>query len=276
MDEILYELRAHIVGLNCGRWDYIFSYIKRFRNHGGKVLPDRAQVTMNSHFLRSYSQLLIQTCHRRGAFAMGGMAAQIPVKDDPPANEAALQKVREDKLREVGDGHDGTWVAHPALVPVAMEVFQAHMPGPNQLNRLREDVRVTAQDLLQPCAGEITEAGLRHNIDVAIQYLAAWLSGQGAVPIYNLMEDAATAEISRAQIWQWLRHEQGVLNDGRRVTEALFQRLFDEELARLRERLGEERFSQGRYELAARLFHDITLDDRFAEFLTLVAYEHLD
>ena len=276
MDEILYELREHIVGLNCGRWDYIFSYIKRFRNHGDKVLPDRGQVTMTSHFLRAYSQLLIQTCHRRGAFAMGGMAAQIPVKDDPPANEAALQKVREDKLREVGDGHDGTWVAHPALVPVAMEVFQRHMPGPNQLGRLREDVRVTAGDLLQPCAGEITEAGLRHNIDVAIQYLAAWLGGQGAVPIYHLMEDAATAEISRAQIWQWLRHDQGVLNDGRRVTEALFQRLFDEELAGLRERLGEERFSQGSYGLAARLFRDITLDDRFAEFLTLVAYEHLD
>ncbi|MGF1644405.1 MAG: malate synthase A [Thiotrichales bacterium] len=276
MNEILYELRDHIVGLNCGRWDYIFSYIKKFRNHGDKVLPDRAQVTMTSHFMRSYSQLVIQTCHRRGALAMGGMAAQIPVKGNPIANEAALLKVRDDKLREVHDGHDGTWVAHPALVPIAMEVFRENMPGRNQLHRLREDVNVGAADLLQPHAGTITEAGVRNNIDVAIQYMAAWLCGQGAVPIHNLMEDAATAEISRAQIWQWLRHEQGVLSDGRRLTPALFEQWLAEELARLREEVGAERFVAGRYELAAQLFRDITLSDQFAEFLTLVAYEHLE
>src|SRR3989442_9985650 len=205
MDEILYELREHSAGLNCGRWDYIFSSIKTLREDPGFVLPDRGQVTMETPFLRSYTQLLIRTCHRRGAHAMGGMAAQIPIKDDPRANDAALDKVRADKLREVREGHDGTWVAHPGLVDVARRVFDEGMPGPNQLGRLREDVTVTADMLLEPARGQRTESGLRHTIRVGIRYLEAWLGGQGAVPIYNLMEDAATAEISRAQIWQWLR-----------------------------------------------------------------------
>ncbi|MDQ6663277.1 MAG: malate synthase A, partial [Acidobacteriota bacterium] len=216
MDEILYELRDHSAGLNCGRWDYIFSYIKKLRSRPDSMLPDRALVTMERHFLKSYVDLLIQTCHRRGIHAMGGMAAQIPIKNDPEANQKALEKVRQDKLREVKAGHDGTWVAHPALVAVAKEVFDAGMPGPNQLSVKREDVRVTAKDLLQAPEGEITEQGLRLNVDVGIQYLEAWLRGSGAVPIYNLMEDAATAEISRAQVWQWGRHG-AKLQDGRAV-----------------------------------------------------------
>ncbi len=277
MDEILYALRDHVAGLNCGRWDYIFSFIKKFRNHGDKVLPDRAQVTMTTHFLRSYSQLLIKTCHRRGAFAMGGMAAQIPVRNDPAANEAALAKVREDKLREARDGHDGTWVAHTALVPVAMDVFEAHLQGrDNQLDRLREDVTVTAADLLTTPPGTITETGVRNNIDVAVRYLAAWLGGHGAVPIHHLMEDAATAEIARAQLWQWLRHARGVLADGRRFTAALFERWLADEVAHLRAEVGEQRFTTGRYALATQLLREITLSDTFTEFLTLVAYEHLD
>src|SRR5207248_549951 len=222
--EILYELRDHIAGLNCGRWDYIFSFIKKFRRRPDFVLPDRALVTMTTHFLRSYSLLTIQTCHRRGAFAMGGMAAQIPIKSDPQANAAALQKVREDKEREAGDGHDGTWVAHPGLVPLAMEVFNAKMPTPNQLHRKREDVRVTAADLLQVPKGPITEQGLRININVGLRYLESWLRGNGCVPIFNLMEDAATCEISRTQIWQWVHHPGGVLQDGRKVTAELFPR----------------------------------------------------
>ena len=211
MDEILYELREHIVGLNCGRWDYIFSFIKKFARRADFVLPDRQQVTMASHFLRSYSLLVIRTCHRRGAFAMGGMAAQIPIKNDPLANEAALAKVRADKEREAGDGHDGTWVAHPGLVPLALEVFNQYMTGPNQLARLREDVHVGATDLLRVPEGTITETGLLNNVSVGLQYLAAWLGGLGCVPINNLMEDAATAEISRAQLWQWVHHPTGVL-----------------------------------------------------------------
>jgi len=276
MDEILYELRHHIAGLNCGRWDYIFSFIKRFRNDPRCVLPDRDQVTMTTHFLRSYSQLLIQTCHRRGAHAMGGMAAQIPVKNNTAANEAALAKVRADKEREAGDGHDGTWVAHPALVPVAMEVFDKHMPGPNQLHVLREDVRADAHDLLAVPEGTITERGLRNNIDVAIQYMAAWLGGRGAVPIHNLMEDAATAEIARAQIWQWIRHPRGTLDDGRKVTLELFRGLMAEEMNKIREEVGADTFDRGHYHLAARLLDEITARDDFTEFLTLVAYEHLD
>ncbi|HVN41602.1 MAG TPA: malate synthase A, partial [Steroidobacteraceae bacterium] len=213
MDEILWELRDYIVGLNCGRWDYIFSFIKKFSRYPDKVLPDRGQVTMTTHFLRSYSKLLIKTTHRRGAFAMGGMAAQIPIKGDPAANEAAIAKVRADKEREAGDGHDGTWVAHPGLVPVAMEVFDRLMPTPNQLHRKLEDVHVTAQDLLEVPPGTITETGLRNNVDVSIQYMAAWLGGNGCVPIHNLMEDAATAEISRAQLWQWINRK-AALADG--------------------------------------------------------------
>jgi malate synthase len=276
IDEILYELRTHIVGLNCGRWDYIFSFIKKFQNYPQFTLPDRHQVTMATHFLRSYSQLVIRTCHRRGALAIGGMAAQIPIKGDPEANEAALAKVRADKEREAGDGHDGTWVAHPGLVPVAMAIFDQHMPGPNQLERLREDVEVSAADLLKMPQGQITEAGLRSNISIGIQYMAAWLGGNGCVPLHNLMEDAATAEIARAQIWQWIRHPQGVLADGRRVTYAMYAQFREEELAKIREEVGEEAFSSGNYHEAARLLDRITGEEHCVDFLTLVAYEAID
>ena len=275
MDEILYELRDNIVALNCGRWDYIFSFIKKFARRADFVLPDRQQVTMTTHFLRSYSLLCIQTCHRRGAFAMGGMAAQIPIKNDPAANEAALAKVRADKEREAGDGHDGTWVAHPALVPVAMEVFDRLMPAPNQLHRLRDDVQVQAADLLRIPNGTITEAGLRNNVSVALQYLAAWLSGNGCVPIYNLMEDAATAEISRAQVWQWIRHPSGLLDDGRKVTAAMFRDMLAAEQARLAGELGEAAWRKGNFPRAGELLDEITTSDRFATFLTLSAYREL-
>jgi len=277
MDEILYALRSRIVGLNCGRWDYIFSYIKRFRTHPDKVLPDRAQVTMTVPFLRAYSQLLIKTCHRRGAFAMGGMAAQIPIKGDEEANERALTKVREDKEREAGDGHDGTWVAHPGLIPVAMDIFNRHLGDrPNQLHRLGEDVRVSAADLVAPCKGTITEAGLRGNISVAIRYLGAWLGGQGCVPINHLMEDAATAEIARAQLWQWIRHDRGVLEDGRNIDHALVNRFQAEALDQLRAEIGESGFSRGHYADAAALLHEATASDDFIEFLTLPGYDRLD
>jgi malate synthase len=261
MDEILFELRDHIVGLNCGRWDYIFSSIKTLRNDPSFVLPDRGQVTMEAPFLRSYTQLLIKTCHRRGAFAMGGMAAQIPIKDDPDANERAMEKVRADKLREVREGHDGTWVAHPALVPIAKQVFDEGMPGPNQLHRLREDVVASAAALLVPPSASRTEGGLRHNIRVGIKYLEAWLGGQGAVPIYNLMEDAATAEISRTQIWQWIRHG-AALDDGRTVTRPLVQDVIAEE-------------SRGQSEDARALFEQVATSDELQDFLTLPAYEIL-
>jgi malate synthase len=274
MDEILYELKEHSAGLNCGRWDYIFSSIKTLRDDPGFVLPDRGQVTMETPFLRSYTQLLIRTCHRRGAHAMGGMAAQIPIKDDPRANDAALDKVRADKLREVREGHDGTWVAHPGLVDVARRVFDEGMPGPNQLGRLREDVTVTADMLLEPAHGTRTEAGLRHNIRVGIRYLEAWLGGQGAVPIYNLMEDAATAEISRAQIWQWLRHR-AALDDGTAVTRPLVERLTTEEFARVRDEVGAGRFDKGRFNEARKLFTRVATSAELEDFLTLPAYEVL-
>ena len=276
MDEILYELRDYIVGLNCGRWDYIFSFIKKFSHRPDFVLPDRQQVTMTSHFLRSYSLLLIKTCHRRGAFAVGGMAAQIPIKNDPVANEEALSKVRADKEREASDGHDGTWVAHPGLVPIAMEIFNRHVPGANQLDRLRQDVVVTARDLLTVPQGKISEAGLRNNISVAVQYLAAWLGGNGCVPINNLMEDAATAEISRAQLWQWVHHPAGVLDDGRRVTLQLVRDFTGEELQRLRDKLGGAQFTNGHYEHAARLVDELTARAEFSTFLTLAAYREID
>jgi malate synthase len=275
MDEILFELRDHVVGLNCGRWDYIFSFIKKFAHRPGFLLPDRQQVTMTTHFLRSYSLLCIKTCHRRGAFAMGGMAAQIPIKNDPVANDAAIAKVRADKEREAGDGHDGTWVAHPALVPVAMEVFDRLMPTPNQTHRLRDDVEVGADDLLQVPQGSITEAGLRNNVGVALQYMAAWLSGNGCVPIHNLMEDAATAEISRAQIWQWIRDPGGVLADGRKVTAEMFRGMLAEEGLRLRTALGETAYDAGNFERAARLLDGITTADDFESFLTTVGYREL-
>jgi len=276
MDEILWELRDYIVGLNCGRWDYIFSFIKKFSRYPDKVLPDRAQVTMTTHFLRSYSKLLIKTCHRRGAFAMGGMAAQIPIKNDPAANDAALAKVRADKEREAGDGHDGTWVAHPGLVPVAMEIFDRLMPTPNQLHRKLDDVQVTGSDLLAVPEGQITEAGLRSNVDVSIQYMAAWLGGNGCVPIHNLMEDAATAEISRAQIWQWIHHPTGVLDDGRKVTIDLYRQITGEELAKLRAQLGEAGYAAGNFERAAKILDQITTADAFETFLTLPAYRAID
>jgi malate synthase len=273
MHEILHELREHSVGLNCGRWDYIFSFIKKFQSFPDFVLPDRGQVTMTTHFLRSYSRLVIQTCHKRGAHAMGGMAAQIPVKDDPEANAEALAKVRADKEREAGDGHDGTWVAHPALVGVATEVFDALMPGPNQLDRPLEDLTVTRDDLLRVPEGRITEAGVRNNVSVALRYLAAWFGGRGAVPINHLMEDAATAEIARSQLWQWIRHPDGVLDDGRRVTVPMFREMLAEEQARAERELGADEAEQ--VARAAALLRTLVESDRFAEFLTLPAYEQL-
>jgi malate synthase len=275
-EEILYELRDHMAGLNCGRWDYIFSFIKKFKNVPGYLFPDRAQITMTRHCMHSYSLLVIQTCHRRGAHAMGGMAAQIPIKDDPKRNAAALGKVREDKIREANDGHDGTWVAHPGLISIAKEEFDKVMPTPNQVSRLRDDLEITAADLLKCPTGTITEEGLRGNIDVGLQYMAAWLSGNGCVPIYNLMEDAATAEISRAQVWQWIHHPEGKLEDGRKVTLEMVREVLDEELDKLREAVGEAQFSKNNYKNAARLFDQIIADEQLADFLTLRAYEYLD
>jgi malate synthase len=277
MDEILWELKDHCAGLNIGRWDYIFSCIKKFRSQRDFCLADRAQVTMTSPFMRAYALLLVKTCHRRGAPAMGGMAAQIPIKNDAAANAAAMEKVRQDKLREVTDGCDGTWVAHPGLVAIAKEVFDQHMPQPNQYGRQRPDVQVSAADLLrfEPEA-PITEAGLRNNISVGIQYLGAWLAGNGCVPVFNLMEDAATAEISRSQIWQWIRSEKGVLQDGRKVTKDLFRELLREELPKVHAALGAAAWQAGRYPEAASLFERITTDDDYVEFLTLPAYELID
>jgi malate synthase len=277
MDEFLWELKEHSAGLNIGRWDYIFSCIKKFRSNKDFCLAERAQVTMTAPFMRAYALLLVKTCHRRGAPAMGGMAAQIPIKNDPVANAAALDKVRQDKLREVTDGCDGTWVAHPALVPIAREVFDRHMPQPNQYGKQRPDVNVGARELLdfKPEA-PITEAGLRNNISVGIQYLGAWLVGNGCVPVFNLMEDAATAEISRSQIWQWIRSDKGRLADGRKVTVELFRRLLAEELPKVKGYLGDEAYAAGRYEDGARLFEKITADDSYVEFLTLPAYGLID
>lgn len=275
-DEILYELRDHIVGLNCGRWDYIFSFIKRFRNVPGYIFPDRALITMTRHCMRSYTLRVIQSCHRRGAHAMGGMAAQIPIKDDPQANEIALTKVREDKIREAADGHDGTWVAHPGLVGIAKAEFDKAMPAANQVDRQREDVTVTARDLLQVPKGPITEAGLRNNVSVGVQYMAHWLGGNGCVPLYHLMEDAATAEIARAQVWQWVHHPEGVLEDGRKVTMDLVRNIMKEEMNRLRDDIGDAQFAAVPHESAQRLFEEIIAQPDFAEFLTLKAYAYLD
>lgn len=276
MDEILYELREHMAGMNCGRWDYIFSYIKKLRNQSDVILPDRAQVTMTVPFMRSYTLLTIKTCHKRNAFAIGGMAAQIPVKNDPAANEEAYAKVRADKEREANDGHDGTWVAHPGLVPVALEVFDRIMPQANQVDKKREDVQVTAAQLLEVPQGTITEAGLRNNISVGVQYTEAWLRGSGAVPIFNLMEDAATAEIARTQVWQWLHHPKGILEDGRKVTVELFNQLLAEELQKIKQTIGEERYNNGKFELATQLFVKMSTSDDFADFLTLPGYEYLN
>ncbi len=267
MDEILYELRDHSAGLNCGRWDYIFSFIKKFRARPDFVLPDRSLVTMEAHFLGSYVELLIQTCHRRGIHAMGGMAAQIPIRNDQAANEQALDKVRRDKLREVKAGHDGTWVAHPGLVPVAKEIFDTYMPEPNQISKPRTDRPITAQDLLKVPAGDITEAGLRWNIDVGLQYLESWLRGSGCVPIYNLMEDAATAEICRAQVWQWVKHG-ARMTDGKIVTESLVKQVIHERAAELR---GDRQLQE-----AAHLLETLMTGKEFPEFLTLASYDLLD
>src|SRR2546429_1716767 len=275
-DEILYGLREHSAGLNCGRWDYIFSAIKKFRDIPDFILPDRAQVTMTTHFMRSYSLLTIRTCHRRNAHAIGGMAAQIPIKNDPQANEAALERVRADKRREAGDGHDGTWVAHPGLVAIAMEEFDAVMKTPNQIDRKREDVHVTATDLLKVPDGTITEAGLRNNVSVSLQYLESWLRGSGCVPINNLMEDAATVEISRAQIWQSIHNPKGILDDGRKVTIELYQELARDELEKIRLAVGERKFARRKFQTAAQIFDIIITDDQFVEFLTLPAYQYLN
>ena len=279
MVEILFELKNHICGLNCGRWDYIFSYIKTLRNHKSFLLPDRAAVGMDRAFLKAYSLLLIETCHKRRAHAMGGMAAQIPIKGDEAANEAAFDKVRADKRQEASQGHDGTWVAHPDLVPVAMDVFDELMPRANQVLTQRQYPKVTAEALLTPHTGDVTEAGLRTNISVGIQYIAAWLTGRGAVPIHNLMEDAATAEISRAQIWQWIRHGADVqMTDGSssQMTSSLYRTLFDEEVATIKEAIGEEAYIAGRYPEAAQLFTETATSTDLPEFLTLPAYNILE
>ena len=275
MHEILYELKDHSAGLNCGRWDYIFSYIKRLRNNSDVILPDRGQVTMTSPFMRAYTQLCIQTCHKRNAPAMGGMAAQIPIKDDAVANEIAFEKVREDKRREVTDGHDGTWVAHPGLVPVAMEQFDEHMKTPNQIHRKREDVHVTAEDLLEVPQGTITEDGLRINCSVGVQYIASWLRGNGAAPINNMMEDAATAEISRTQVWQWIRHPEGKLENGQKIDVVLFKKILKEELQKIEDQVGYENYVTGRFEEAAEIFSELTIQDEFEEFLTIPSYQHI-
>jgi len=273
MDEFLWELRDHSAGLNCGRWDYIFSFIKKRSDDPAAVLPDRSQVTMDRGFLAAYVKLLIKTCHRRNVHAMGGMAAQIPIKDDAAANEAALEKVRADKLREVKAGHDGTWVAHPGLVPIAKDIFDAHMPGANQLGVKRADVTVTRDDLLQVPEGTRTDAGLRHNIRVGIQYIESWLRGNGCVPLYNLMEDAATAEISRAQVWQWLHHKATV--DGVPLDRDRFARAVDEEMQRIRGEVGDGRFQGGRFPEARDLFVRLSTTPRFEDFLTSAAYDLL-
>ena len=274
MDEILWELKDHSAGLNCGRWDYIFSFIKKFREQEWAILPDRGQVTMTSHFLRCYSQLLIKTCHRREVHAMGGMAAQIPIKNDPAANEVAMERVRADKKREAGDGHDGTWVAHPGLVEIAKAEFDAVMKEPNQIARKRQDVHVGAADLIEVPTGTKTEAGLRQNVAVGIGYVEAWLRGIGCVPLFNLMEDAATAEISRAQVWQWVRHNQK-LEDGRPITRELVRQIVREENDKVKAQVGEEAYGRARYEDAAQLMIDLVEQPRFYEFLTLPAYDRI-
>jgi malate synthase len=273
-EEILYELRDHSSGLNCGRWDYIFSCIKKLRARPDYVFPDRTQVTMTAPFMRAYCLYVIKVCHRRGAHAMGGMAAQIPIKNNPAANDEALARVLADKEREAADGHDGTWVAHPGLVPVALKAFDRLMPGPNQIARQRDDVNVTAADLLAAPAGTITDAGIRTNISVGIQYLEAWFGGLGCVPLYNLMEDAATAEISRAQIWQWL-HCGARLADGRPVTPEHYDMLLGETIARIQAEVGPERYSNGHFRVAAHLFTEMVKAPVIDEFLTLPAYELL-
>jgi len=275
LDEILYELKEHSCGLNCGRWDYIFSYIKRFRNREGFILPDRDQVTMTVPFMRAYSLLVIKTCHRRNVHAMGGMAAQIPIKSDPAANAIAIDKVTKDKEREAKDGHDGTWVAHPGLVPIALEQFNKYMPTPNQIHKKLDDYKCTAADLIAAPQGSVTEAGLRKNINVGILYIESWLRGVGCAALYNLMEDAATAEISRTQVWQWIHHH-AKLDDGRPVTYELYKKLLPEELEKIKKYVGEENYKKGRFTEAVELFEKLISDKEYIEFLTLPAYARID
>ncbi len=274
MDEILYELRQHSAGLNCGRWDYIFSFIKKFKTLDGFVLPDRAQVGMTCPFMSAYSKLVIQTCHKRGVHALGGMAAQIPIKNDLAANEKALEKVRQDKLLEVKNGHDGSWVAHPGLVSVAMEVFDEYMPQANQIANKREDVRVSAADLIAIPDGTITEAGIRQNINVGILYIESWLRGVGAAAIYNLMEDAATAEISRTQLWQWMKAG-AKTDEGKLITPQYIKELIPEELEKIKAYVGQHAYEQGRFEAAIGLFNELIFEEQYEEFLTLPAYQLL-
>ena len=275
MDEILFELRHHSAGLNCGRWDYIFSFIKKFSRRSDFILPDRIQVTMATHFMNSYSLLAIKTCHKRNAHAIGGMSAFIPVKNDALANDNAFSKVRQDKEREANNGHDGTWVAHPGLVPVAMEIFDRLMPTPHQKEKKLDKLSITQADLLQIPDGSITEEGFRANIDIGIQYLEAWLRGSGCVPLYNLMEDAATAEISRAQVWQWIKHE-AKMADGRTITKALYQSILPSQIEKIKTLIGEEKFTQGKFTQAIALFDELALSSEFSEFLTLGAYDLID
>lgn len=274
LHEILWELKDHSAGLNCGRWDYIFSFIKKFRNIPGHVFPDRSQVTMTAPFMRAYTQLVIQTCHKRAAHAIGGMAAQIPIKGNEKANDAALEKVKADKLREVTDGHDGTWVAHPGLVSLAKEIFDEHMPTANQIHIKREDFSCTEKDLLQTPTGTITEAGLRHNINVGILYLESWLRGNGAAAIYHLMEDAATAEICRTQVWQWI-HSKAKLDDGREINLSLYEDLRDDEIEEIRQAVGSKAYQDGLYVQAICLFNKLVVQDKWEDFLTLLAYDFI-
>ncbi|MGC1631180.1 MAG: malate synthase A, partial [Gelidibacter sp.] len=274
LDEIIYELKNHIVGLNCGRWDYIFSYIKKFRNHDNFVVPNRDQVTMTTPFMAAYSKLVIQRCHKRRIHAIGGMAAQIPIRNNPEANNAALEKVRLDKEREVKNGHDGTWVAHPDLVAVAMSEFDKHMPTANQFHINRDDVIITKEDLVELPLGTVTEEGVRKNINVGILYTEAWLRGHGAVALYNLMEDAATAEISRTQVWQWLKNEV-LLEDGRKFTRALYDTIFDDEVEKLIKEFGKVDMKTTKFKIAIELFNTLVTNKEFEEFLTVPAYQYL-
>jgi malate synthase len=274
MDEILWELRQHSAGLNCGRWDYIFSFIKRFRNHLSFVMPERGQVTMNVHCMKSYSELLIKTCHRRNAHAMGGMAAQIPIKNDPEANEIAFGKVAADKLREAKDGHDGTWVAHPGLVKTAMDIFDEYMPNANQIDNKRLDVNITEADLLAVPTGTITETGIRENINVSILYIESWLRGNGAAALYHKMEDAATAEISRTQLWQWIRNASKT-DEGKIITQVYIDSLIPQELEKIQIYVGTEHYENGRFAEALDIFNYLIKDETFPDFLTLEAYKYI-
>ena len=273
MDEILYELKEHSAGLNCGRWDYIFSFIKKFKNDSDFILPDRSEVTMDRHFLSSYVKLLVYTCHKRKVHAMGGMAAQIPIKNDDTANTVAMNKVREDKKREAVAGHDGTWIAHPGLAPIALDAFNTVMPNDNQIDMELIDPQIKKEDLLKVPKGEITEQGFRDNIKVGIQYVEAWLNGNGCVPLYHLMEDAATAEISRSQLWQWIKNKVKI-ND-QNITKEFFDTILKEELESIKNEIGDDRYNNGKFDLASNLFKDMILKDDFDEFLTLPAYKYI-